>query len=389
MIKRFKQLPQKSFLLLGPRGVGKSTLIRQQIKPKVEINLLLSREYISFSQNPDLLENRLGHLKSGEWAFIDEVQRVPEILNVIHDLYEKRRLHFAITGSSARKIKRSGGNLLAGRALQSFLYPFVYPEFQKYISIDEAIDWGTLPLVVTEKEHRQETLATYVETYLKEELIHEGLIRKTESFLRFLQVAGILNGQSLNFETVARESHIARTTVQTYFEILIDTLIGFYLPSYQPGLKVKESAKPKFYYFDTGVARASAGLISYDLDPAYRGFLFENFMINQVRAYNEYTGKKLNLAYYGISKSGEIDLIIETKKRMPNTKPEIIAIEFKLGSKFKQEWLKSFSLITDTKKINVSKKICVYTGQDTLTFNDIQVISAEEFLKNLFTGKVF
>lgn len=389
MIKRLKKLPNKSFILFGPRGVGKSTIIQQQISPKVEINLLHSKEYLSLTQNPDLLLNRVAHLQVGDWVFIDEVQRVPEILNIVHDIYEKKRLNFAITGSSARKIKRSGGNLLAGRALQSYLYPFCYPEFKASTSINEAVEWGTLPLITTDKEYKKDTLATYVETYLKEELVQEGIIRKTDSFLRFLQVAGILNGQTINFENVSRESHIARSTVQTYFEILVDTLIGFYLPAFQPGLKVKEVAKSKFYFFDTGVARASADLLSYDLDVLYKGYLFETFMINQVRSYNEYSGKRIDLSYYSISNSGEIDLIIEIKKRTMNVKAEIIAVEFKSASRFKKEWLKSFSLISESKKISVARKICVYLGKETLTFDDIEIMPAEVFLQKIFQEEIF
>ena len=389
MIPRLKKLPKKSFILLGPRGVGKSTLIKQQIKPALEINLLRSKDYISLGQNPDRLLEMTTALKEGDWVFIDEVQRVPEILNVVHDIYESRRIHFALSGSSARKIKRGGGNLLAGRALQAFLYPFVYPEFYKNQSIEDAIIWGTLPVVVTQDEYRKDTLATYVETYLREELIQEGIIRKIDSFLRFLQIAGLLNGQILNYENVSREAHLGRTTIQTYFDVLIETLIGFHLPSYQPAMKVKEISKPKFYFFDSGVARACADLLSYDVDPSYKGYLFETLIINQIRAYNDYSGKKLGLYYYGVSSGFEVDLIIETKKRSPSKKAEIIPIEIKMGRQFKREWLQGIKSIRAQDKITIGPSYCVYLGNEKAVVNGVNVLSAEDFLKKLFKGESF
>jgi predicted AAA+ superfamily ATPase len=389
MITRIQQLPKKSFLLFGPRGVGKSTLLKEQIKAALYINLLKSEEYLKYSRNPDQLLEVVKVLASGSWVVIDEIQRVPDLLNIVHEIYEQGKIHFGLSGSSARKLKRGGANLLAGRALQTFLYPFAFPEFKNLISINEAVEWGTLPLVINEAEYKKETLSTYVETYLREELVQEGIIRNVDSFLRFLNIAGIMNGQTINFENIARESHTARTTVQTYFEILIDTLIGFYLPAFMPKLKVKEAAKPKFYFFDSGVARASAGLLSYELDTAYKGFLFETFLINQVKMYNEYSKKKFNLYYYGISGSNEIDLIIETQKNSKNTYSEILAIEFKLGKKWKSEWKSGFKILDNSKKIVIKKKILVYSGTDLFESDGIQVYSVEIFLEKLFVGEIF
>lgn len=389
MIPRIIELPKKSFILLGPRGVGKSTLIQQKLKADLEINLLRSREFISLHQNPDQLIEMTAHLEKGSWVFIDEIQRVPEILNIVHELYESKKLNFALTGSSARKIKRGSGNLLAGRALQIFLHPFAFPEFQKILTLEEAILWGTIPLVVTEKNYRKETLATYVETYLREELIQEGIIRKMDSFLRFLQVAGVVNGQALNYENIARESHIGRTTVQNYFDVLTETLIGFELPAYKPGLKVKEIARPKFYFFDSGVARACADLLSYEIDSSYKGYLFETFIINQLKMYNDYSGKNLGIYYYGISGGSEVDLVIETKKRSQAQKPHLIAIELKSGVKFKREWIRSLQSLSATTKIKVEKKYCVYMGTQRLTIDDVHIVPAKIFLKQVFAGEIF
>lgn len=389
MVMRLLPLPKRSFLLFGPRGVGKSTLLNQNIKAKITINLLKSSEFLTLKQNPDHLIELTQPLKKGDWVVIDEIQRIPELLHIVHEIYERKKIHFALSGSSARKLKRGGADLLAGRALQTFLYPFVFPEFKEHITIDEAIEWGTLPSVVMEPEYRKEILTTYVETYLREELIQEGIIRNTSSFMRFLLVAGILNGQSLNYENIARESHTSRTTVQTYFEILIDTLIGFYLPAYQPGLKVKEVSKPKFYFFDTGVARCSAGFASYSLENSYKGFLFETFMVNQIRAYNEYSKKFLGIYFYGISGGNEVDLIIETKKRGQTSPAEIIAIEFKLGSSWKNDWKQGLSILSSSKRFSISKKYVVYTGTSKFEKVGITILGVEVFLELLFNGEIF
>jgi predicted AAA+ superfamily ATPase len=216
--------------------------------------LLKSKNFLPLVQDPSSLANRVGHPKKGSRVFIDEVQKIPA-------LYEEKKFKFALSGSSARKLKRGGANLLAGRALQVFLFPLIYSEYQKIYNLDDAIDWGTLPLIVTDKENRKQTLETYVETYLRQELIEEGLIRKLDPFARFLQIAGLYSGQILNIENVARESHIGRTTIDKYFEILEDTLIGFRLPAFQEKAKTKEVQQPKFFFFDSGVSRACAGLL--------------------------------------------------------------------------------------------------------------------------------
>lgn len=163
MVERIQKLPHKSFFLFGPLGVGKSTLLKKKVKASLIINLLKSSDFLMLKQNPDHLIDLTNSLKGGAWVIIDEIQRIPELLNIVHEIYESKKINFALSGSSARKLKRGGANLLAGRALQTFLYPFVFPEFRKVISLDDAIEWGTLPSIVMESEFRKDTLATYVD----------------------------------------------------------------------------------------------------------------------------------------------------------------------------------------------------------------------------------
>ena len=303
--KRVIEKPSKSFFLLGPRGTGKSTWLKT-LEFRLTIDLLNTRERLTYLQDPTVLRERTSKLNKGDWVLIDEVQKVPELLDEVHSIYESKKINFALSGSSARKLKRTGVNLLAGRAINRKMFPLIQSEYGKNtFDIDDLIDWGTLPLIIDNWQHRQETLSTYVDNYLRQELIEEGIIRKIEPFARFLSAAGQLNGQVLNVENVAREAKVKRPTVDKYFEVLYDTLIGFKLPAYQPNVRINESAHPKFYFFDPGVARAAAGYIYENLDQYYRGFLFETFLLNEVRAYNEYANKHRDLFYYAVRGAGD------------------------------------------------------------------------------------
>lgn len=388
LLRRNLTLPKKSFLLFGPRGTGKSTLINQTVENAYLINLLKSSQYLPLSQNPSLLRDWLGHLKPGDWVIIDEVQKIPLLLDEVHALYEEKGLHFALTGSSARKLKRGGANLLAGRALQNYLFPMTYTEYQTVSNINEVIDWGSLPGVIMDKVNRIETLSTYVESYLKQELIEEGLLRKLDPFVRFLRVAGLYNAQVLNVENIARESHVGRTTVDKYFEILEDTLLGFRLPAIQLGLQTKESKHPKFYFFDSGVARASAGLIYEEIDNTWRGHAFETYVLHELRAYNHYNKKNKDLFYYKVTGGVEIDVLIETNKKTLSKKQELTALEIKYSKKWDKRW--SAQLLQFKKEDKRITQLCgIYRGQEILTHDQVTVYPIEVFLKKMNEGLIF
>ncbi len=387
-ISRIWQLPSKSFLLFGPRGVGKSTLINSKLKSALQINLLKSSQYIPLSQNPSLLKDWVSHLKKGDWVFIDEVQKIPALMDEVHHLYEEQDLNFALSGSSARKMKRGGANLLAGRALQTFLFPMIKSEYEKTAQLSEIIDWGSLPGVIIDKENRVETLSTYVETYLKQELIEEGLIRKLDPFIRFLRTAGIYNGQVLNIENIARESHVGRTTVDKYFEILEDTLIGYRLGAIQLNIFSKENTHPKFYFFDSGVARAAAGLIYEEIDNVWRGFAFETYLLHEIRAYNHYAKKHRELFYYRVSGGSEIDLLVELKKKTLSQAQQFIGFEFKYSQKWDRRW--STQLIEiQTRCSKIKKLYGIYLGKQILTHDSVTVFPVDIFLKLLADGEIF
>lgn len=386
-IRRICQLPSKSFILLGPRGTGKSTLIRKKVPFKLEIDLLRSQEFLPLSANPSLLEKKVADLKAGDWIYIDEIQKIPALLDEVHHLYENKKFHFALSGSSARKLKRGGANLLAGRAIARQMFPLTFAEYKDHYAIVDAIEWGVMPQVVTDPELRGDYLSSYVETYLKEELMEEGIIRKLEPFVRFLQTLGIMNAQVLNIENIARESYVGRTTVDKYFEIIEETLLGFRLAAFKAKWNSKESTHPKFYLFDPGVARACAGLVNDEVDSVWHGHSFETLIINEVRAHNHYLKKNRNLFYY--SAGYEIDLIIENKKKTLSTAQELTAIEIKFSKKWDKRWNSSLVDFKNKSKGRVRRLIGVYRGSEKLEFPDVVVYPAEEFLLKLSEGKFF
>ena len=395
---RILECPGKSFLLLGPRGTGKSTWLRS-LKFKIVIDLLKTKERLMYLQNPSLLASTLQDVGAGEWVLIDEVQKVPELLDEVHALYETKKINFALSGSSARKLKKSGINLLAGRAINRRMYPQIYPEYcEVQINardpsndlINDLIEWGTLPLVLDNWEYKDDTLATYVDNYLRQELMEEGIVRNIEPFSRFLSVAGQLNGQILNVENIARESKVKRPTVDKYYQVLVDTLIGYRLPAYQPAIRLNESAHPKFYLFDPGVARAAAGYAHEQVDQSYRGFLFETYMLNEVRAYNDYQSRHRDLFYYSVRSAGDIDLVIQLEKKTKTKPDKIIAIEFKLGSSWRSEWAKTLAILDEERsKTVVEKMIIVYTGPGRATHGRVDLIPVNDFLMDLHSGKIF
>ena len=266
-ITRLLKAPGRSFFLFGPRGVGKTTWLKA-ILPNVSFfDLLDSALYLELSQKPGNLEAMVGNLPQDSWVVIDEIQKIPNLLDEVHRLMETKRWKFALCGSSARKLRRGGVNLLGGRAVTRNLDAFSYGELGDAYNVEFSLQWGLLPLVQFDRENAPDILSSYVNTYIKEEIREEGIVRRLPPFLRFLSIAGQLNGQLVNGQNISREAGVPRSSVDVYFSILEDTLLGHFLPAYRPNVKVREQTRPKVYWFDPGVARAAAGLL---FDPADR-----------------------------------------------------------------------------------------------------------------------
>lgn len=305
-----------SFFLFGARGTGKSTLIESLpfLKKAFAIDLLDQDIEEEFSLRPQLLFEQCSMLAKGSWVTIDEVQKIPELLDVVHSLIEKKKLKFALTGSSSRKLKRKGANLLAGRALMNTLYPLSFTETGKDFDLEATLNWGSLPktLSYTSDSLRAKFLRTYVQTYIKEEIVAEQLVRNLTPFRLFLPIAAQMNSRPLNFSNIGRDTGVDFKTVQTYFEILCETYIGNFLESYSGSVRKVQVQAPKFYFFDLGVKRALQKQLGISLEPqtgAY-GEAFETWFINECITLNSYHELDYELSYLRTKDDAEVDLIV-------------------------------------------------------------------------------
>lgn len=324
MIRRLiNPLKSNSFFIFGARGAGKSTFITHQFlwetdaKAVLTLDLLLPETEDLYARNPERLKAAvLAHREKNplEWVFIDEVQKVPRLLDVVHHLIEKENVRFILTGSSARKLKRGGANLLAGRAFVYPLYPFTFLELKDQFDLDCALHWGTLPNIFQLKgdEEKEAFLRAYALTYLKEEIQVEQLVRRLEPFRSFLEVAAQANGTILNINAIARDvGSVDHKTILSYFQILEDTHLGFFLPGFHRSVRKAQSTHPKFYFFDPGVKRALEKTLDVRLKPkTYTyGAAFEHFVILEIFRLNSIFTKDFRLSYFN-NRGTEVDLIL-------------------------------------------------------------------------------
>ena len=323
-----------SFFLFGARGTGKTTFLKEsllQSKNVLYVNLLKTSEEEEFLRSPELLSRRIDGYKGDlDWVVIDEVQRVPRLLDIAHHEIEERKIRFVLTGSSARKLKRGAANLLAGRAFLYHLFPLTQRELKEDFDLDSILRWGSLPKLfsIDSEEEKQIYLETYAHTYLREEVITEQLVRKIPPFRLFLEIAAQQNGKVLNFSSIAKELHVNSETVKGYFEILADTLIGFSLPSFHRSLRKQQIQSPKFYLFDLGVKRALERMLNLPLRQrtSVYGDAFEHFLITEVFRLNEYGRKNYKLSFLRTKDDAEIDLILD-RPGMPLALIEIKSTE--------------------------------------------------------------
>jgi predicted AAA+ superfamily ATPase len=380
MYTRIFKAPKQSFFLLGARGTGKTTFLKANLKGAHFINLLDEAKYQSYLGDIELFKREVTARPQGQTVVIDEVQRLPELLNYVHDLIESQRRHFVLTGSSARKLKRKGVNLLAGRALVKYLYPLLPTELEKDFNILRCLRQGTIPLVV-DSTGPEETLKSYVLSYLSEEIKSEALVKNLAGFSRFLPVAALFHGQTINVSNVARDCGVSRTTVNGFFEILQDTLVADLLPAYSSSPKVREVKHPKFFFFDPGIVRVLKKQ-SGEVDDDEKGVLFEGFIYHCLRAYNSYLNLFDEITYWAPldAKSQEVDFVLRQGK-------QLIAIEVKAKNKLRPDDLLGLKAIQSIK--GVKKRILVYLGNETQDFSDgIQAIPVREFCEMLAQSRL-
>ncbi len=319
MIPRLQHpLRSSSFFLFGARGTGKSTLLGHlfETEKALWVDLLDPEQENRYALRPgELLEQIRAGLDRFDWVVIDEIQKVPKLLDVAHSAIEAHGIRFALTGSSARKLKRDSVNLLAGRAFVYHLFPLTSTELGDGFDLTKAMHYGTLPGLQTfsNDDERKAFLRAYALTYIKEEVWAEHLIRKLDPFRRFLSVAAQSNGEIVNYSNVARDVGTDHKTVSSYFEILEDTLLGFLLEPYHTSVRKRQRQAPKFFFFDPGVTRALGGLLNVELVPGTYGFgrAFEHFVLLEMVRLNSYGQKDYRFSYLRTKDGAEVDVIVE------------------------------------------------------------------------------
>ena len=353
--------PGQSFFLLGVRGVGKSTWARRQFPDAPHIDLLDEARYQDYLADPSLFAVDLQSAPPGSRVIVDEIQRLPNLLNEVHRHIEDRRLSFALLGSSARKLKAAGVNLLAGRALHKTMHPLTPAELGGDFDLDTALDTGTIPLVRVAAERRA-VLESYVRLYLREEVRAEGLVRNLPGFARFLPVAALHHGRIVNVSGIARDCGVARTTVQGYLDILEDTLLAFRLPAFQPRLRVRERRHPKLYWVDPGLVRAVKKLHG-PIAPEERGALLEGWVLHLLRAHAE-EGELFDELHYWAphpANRTEVDFLLRRDG-------ELAALEVKSQPRYHTGMLAGLRAIGELP--GMTRRVLVYGGKRSFRTQD-------------------
>ena len=375
---RLLRAPRSSFFLFGPRGTGKSTWARRELPDATRFDLLDERLYQSLLGEPGLFGDRLQTLETGSWVWVNEVQRLPSLLNEVHRFVEERRLKFALTGSSARRLRRAGVNLLGGRTVTRAMYPFLPEELGADFDLDVALRFGTIPIVFT-AEDRDEALRAYVETYLKQEIQAEALVRNLRGFARFLPVAGLFHGQVLNTAGLARDAGVARTTVEGFLGILEDTLLAFRLPAFEGRLRVREKRHPKLYWVDPGLARAVTRRTG-SLSPEERGPLLEGWVASLLRAHGDLEGLFDEMSYWAPADAvrTEVDFLLRKGDRFT-------AVEVKSSRRLSSEAFRGLRAIEGLK--GLSRRILVApVPEPRRTEDGIDVVSPLRLIDALRQG---
>jgi predicted AAA+ superfamily ATPase len=365
--------PGGSYFLFGARGTGKSSFVRHAYPGALYIDLLdpvTQREYLA---RPERLAEVVRAQPAGRNVVIDEVQKVPELLEVVHTLIEERRTQFVLTGSSARKLKRSGIDLLAGRAALRFLFPYLASELGEQFTLEGALRFGLVPLVV-EAPTPDEALRAYVALYIREEVFQEGLVRNMAAFSRFLEAVSFSHGQVLNLAHVARESQVERKSIEGYVSILEDLLIAFRLSVFSRRAKRELIGHSKFYLFDPGVYRALRPRGPLDLPETIAGTAFEGLIAQQLRAWLHYRQGDAELCFWRTRGGAEVDFILYGDLGL-------VAIECKYSARLRSEDLRSLKAFRE----DYPEATCnfIYAGHERMLIDGILCVPAEEFLAGL------
>jgi predicted AAA+ superfamily ATPase len=369
-----KLLKRKSHFLLGPRSTGKTKLIENTLPDAFVINLLIDDFFSKLIRRPSLLSEIIP--PRTDLVVIDEIQKIPQLLNEIHNLIETKGIKFLLTGSSARKLKRNGANLLGGRAWESHLFPLTALELGKDFSLIRYLNQGGLPAIYF-SEYPQVELKNYIKLYLKEEIQEEAAVRRFDHFVRFLDVTALANGEELNFEAIASDSGVPARTVAGFFEILENTLLGFQLVPYLKTKNRKAIKRSKFYFFDVGVAGALAHRGEIKDKSELFGKAFEHFILQELRAYLSYNNLDLEMSYWRTAKQQfEVDVVLGTQ----------LAIEIKSSTNISEKHMGGLRALREENQI--SSFMVVSQDPVERIVDGIRIVPWTIFLSDLAKGKL-
>ena len=370
IIKLPSLLQKKSHFLFGPRQTGKTSLIRHSLKGVRSYDLLDHSVYLSLSQNPSRIAQEIN--PRDKIVVVDEIQRLPVLLNEVHRLIEERGIRFLLTGSSARKLRRGGVNLLGGRARTKYMHPLTYRELGNQFDLLKAIGRGLLPSIYLSDDPHAD-LEAYTGSYLQQEVVAEGVTRNVPAFSRFLRVAALCNGTVVNFTNVSNDAQVPRTTVYEYFEILKDTLLLYELPSWRKSKKRKPLTSSKYYFFDVGVVASLQGRQFRPGTPEF-GEAFETYLMHELVSYTDYiSGEPLN--YWRSTSGFEVDFILG----------EHTAVEVKAKENVSARDLKSLWAFAEEK--NLKRYLCVSLEPRKRNLGNMTVLPFRDFLEALWSGE--
>ena len=373
MYKRLLKIPDnKSFFLFGPRGTGKTTWVKENFKTGLYIDLLEAELFNDLLANPQRLENLIPK-NFDNWVVIDEIQRIPDLLNEVHRLIEKYKYKFVLTGSSPRKLRKKGQNLLAGRALSLKMHQFTALELGNKFNLEKSLKYGNLPSVYSESDP-QKYLESYVKTYLEEEVRQEGLTRNLSAFSRFLESASFSQGSILNISNVAQDCSVERKVVSNYFNILEDLLIAYRVPPFLKKAKRKLVSHPKFYVFDVGIYRTLRPKGPLDNPHETEGLSFETLVFEELKAINDSLDFGYEIYYWRSMYGQEVDFVLYGERGFK-------AFEVKRTNKINDDDLKSLrTFLSDYPEASC---YLLYGGTKVLRFDNIEVLPIEKALKEL------
>ncbi len=375
---RYFQEPGVSYFLFGPRGTGKTTLIRKLHPEALWLDLLKPDLERSMLARPEILLEMIKGDPQKKTVVIDEVQKAPELLNIVHMVIEKKEgYQFVLTGSSSRKLKRAGANLLGGRAYKRTLHPFMASELGGDFNLEKSLSWGMLPLLIHSDDPRS-VLEGYISLYLKEEIQAEGLIRNLKQFIRFLDVISFSHGSILNTTNIARESAIKRTTVGNYIDILEELLLGYLVPVFQKRAARHLTSHPKFYLFDSGVFQILRPKGPLDRPEEIDGVALEGLVAQHLTAWCDYSRNQSSLYFWRTRSDLEVDFVIYGESCF-------YAIEVKNAKKVSPHDLKGLkAFLADYPE---SKAFFLYRGNERLKIEEILCLPVSEFLEGLVPCK--